>query len=151
MKDESDQWGFGTNYAMLVSARGASDNVAISMLGGHISGLAVRTGAVSATTTLGRTICSVACINTEEITITLPEMQVYDDGHVVKIKNLNGKKVNIKPGYSYHREWNSTSMTYDEIKKESYIHSDQGSHYTNSSPDDCLQLADAAEYVFIGT
>jgi len=147
-EDESDQWGFGANYAMLVSARGASDNVAISMLGGHISGLAVRTGAVSTTTTLGRTICSVACINTEEITITLPEMQVYDDGHVVKIKNLNGKKVNIKPGYSYHREWNSTSMTYDEIKKESYIHSDQGSHYTNSSPDDLSSAGDAAEYVF---
>lgn len=147
-EDESDQWGLGANYAMLVSARGANDNVAISMLGGHISGYAVRVDAVSTTTTLGRAVCSVACINTEEITITLPEMQVYDDGHVVKIKNLNGKKVNIKPGYSYHREWNSASLTYDEIKKESYIHSDRGTHYTNSSPDNLASAGDAAEYVF---
>lgn len=147
-EDESDQWGLGINYAMLVSARGAGDNVAIAMLGGHISGLAVRTESVSTTRTLARDSVSVVCLNTEEITITLPEMQVYDDGHVVKIKNLNGRKVNIKPGYGYHREWNSDSLTYDEVRKETYIHSDQGTHFTMSSPDDLSSAGDAAEYVY---
>lgn len=147
-EDESDQWGLGINYAMLVSARGAGDNVAIAMLGGHISGLAVRTESVSSTRTLARDSVSVVCLNTEEITVTLPEMQVYDDGHVVKIKNLNGRKVNIKPGYGYHREWNSDTLTYDEVRKETYIHSDQGTHFTMSSPDDLSSAGDAAEYVY---
>lgn len=147
-EDESDQWGLGINYAMLVSARGAGDNVAIAMLGGHISGLAVRTESVSSTRTLARDSVSVVCLNTEEIIVTLPEMQVYDDGHVVKIKNLNGRKVNIKPGYGYHREWNSDTLTYDEVRKETYIHSDQGTHFTMSSPDDLSSAGDAAEYVY---
>ena len=146
--DANDFWGLGVNYGILVSAQGAANNCAIAMLGGYISGLAVKTEAVSSTKTLSRGVVSVACINDSEITITLPTMQVYDDGYVIKIKNLNGKKVNIKPGYSYHREWNSNTQSYNNNYKSSYIHADRGTHFTNSSPDDLDSNGDAAEYVY---
>ena len=53
--DQSDWLGMGTaNYAMIVSARNALDNVALQMNGGYISGLAVKTAEISAS----GTICS---------------------------------------------------------------------------------------------
>jgi hypothetical protein len=146
--DESDWFGLGSNYALLLSAQGANDNVALALNGGYISCVAVKAKTVSATTTLGRDVVSVACINNSEITITLPTMQVYDDGHVIKIKNLNGSKVNIKPGYSYHKSWNSTAGVYDTLYKQSYIHADRGTQFTNSSPDDIESNGDAAEYIY---
>lgn len=141
-EDTADWWGLGANYAMLVSARGALNNIAISMAGGCISGLAVKCETVSATKTLSRGVVSVACINKEEITITLPTMQLYDDGYVIKIKNLNEAKVNIKPGYSYHGTPQSQSY------KQSYIHADRGAHFTNASPYYLQASGDATELVY---
>jgi len=66
---------------------------------------------------------------------------VYDDGHVVKVKNVNGSKVVIKPGYSYH----GLNHTY----RQSYIHADKGTHYTNTNPDDLEANGDATEYVYV--
>lgn len=40
--DESDWWGLGHNYALLVGARGAADNSAIAISGGYVSGLALK-------------------------------------------------------------------------------------------------------------
>lgn len=138
--DESDWWGLGSNYALLVGARGANDNVAIDMSGGYISGLAVKTENVSSSKTIDRSVVSVACINASDITITLPTMEIYDDGHVISIKNMNGKRVTIKPGYSYHKI--NGVRTY----KESYMHVDQGHHNTNSDPHSLASNGDASTY-----
>lgn len=138
--DESDWWGLGANYALLVGARGANDNVAINMNGGYIAGLAVKTDNVSSSKTIDRSVVSVACINSSEITITLPTMEIYDDGHVISIKNMNGKRVTIKPGYSYHKI--NGVRTY----KESYMHVDQGHHNTNSNPHSLASNGDASTY-----
>lgn len=138
--DEGDWWNMGANYALLVGARGANDNVAIDMSGGYIAGLAVKTDNVSSSKTIDRSVVSVACINNSEITITLPTMEIYDDGHEISIKNMNGKKVTIKPGYSYHNI--NGVRTY----KESYMHVDQGYHNTNSDPHSLTSNGDASTY-----
>ena len=138
--DEGDWWNMGANYALLVGARGANDNVAIDMSGGYIAGLAVKTDNVSSSKTIDRSAVSVACINNSEITITLPTMEIYDDGHEISIKNMNGKKVTIKPGYSYHNI--NGVRTY----KESYMHVDQGYHNTNSDPHSLTNNGDASTY-----
>lgn len=138
--DEGDWWNMGANYALLVGARGANDNVAIDMSGGYIAGLAVKTDNVSSSKTIDRSVVSVACINNSEITITLPTMEIYDDGHEISIKNMNGKKVTIKSGYSYHNI--NGVRTY----KESYMHVDQGYHNTNSDPHSLTSNGDASTY-----
>ncbi len=138
--DESDWWGLGTNYALLVGARGVSDNVAINISGGHITSFAVRNEIVSESKTINRASCSVACLNTDEITITLPTMEIYDDGREICIKNLNGGVVNIKPGSSYHYVNGVRTL------KSSFISSGRGEHKTNASPDLLKSIGDAATY-----
>lgn len=138
--DMNDWWGMGCNYALLVGSRNSDHNVAIAMSGGYISGYAVKTTNVSSGGTLDRSVCSVACINNSEITLTLPTMEVYDDGHEVCIKNLNGSNVKIKPGYSYH------NINGVHTYKQSYIHADRGTHFTNASPNNLASNGDAAVY-----
>ena len=147
-EDESDQWGLGRNYGIIASAKGSDTNIALAILGGCISGLAVRTQAISSSQAIGRDVVSVACLNKEEITLTLPEMQPYDDGHVVKIKNLNGSKVNIKPGKCWVKEYNDSTMRMELKQYNTYIHADRGEHFTVDKPDDLEASGDATEYVF---
>lgn len=145
--DQSDWLGMGTaNYAMIVSARNALDNVALQMNGGYISGLAVKTAEMSASGTIARDVVSVACINQSEITLTLPTMQPYDDGHVVKIRNINGAKVNVKPGYGYQIAY--SAGRYTTTYKSTYIHADRGSHFTASSPYSLADNGAASEFVY---
>lgn len=138
--DEGDWWNMGANYALLVGARGANDNVAIDMSGGYIAGLAVKTDNVSSSKTIDRSVVSVACINTSEITIELPTMEIYDDGHVISIKNINGQKVHIRPGYSYH------NINGVRTRKESYMHTDRGYHNTNAETNTLEAIGDASTY-----
>jgi peptidoglycan hydrolase CwlO-like protein len=132
--DTSDWWSLGANYAMLVSAQGTNKNVAIQMNGGHIARLAVATECIgldnvtqssqpsSKSVTLGTNTVSLY-VSTQfywrksssddystvarDINVTLPNMQPYDDGHVIKIKRgvNDNKTVYIKPGKSYRREY----------------------------------------------
>lgn len=140
-RDRNDWWGLGSNYAVLISAQGADNNIAIAFDGGYVSCLAYKTETISYTKTISRDSVDVVCTNTSEITVELPTMYYYDDGHVVKIKNLNGRVVHIRPGYSYHTISNSS-------RKESYIHADQGTHFTNANTDTLTAAGDAAEYVY---
>lgn len=158
--DSADWFGMGqTNYALIVSARNAFDNVAIQMNGGYISGLAVKTQQIKETKnsqgtviqssfTIAHDAVSVSCINSVEITVTLPTMYAYDDGHVVKIKNLNGSKVIIKPGYGYQITYNTATGKYTTTYKANYIHADRGAHFTSSSPYNLSSNGDAAEFVY---
>ena len=111
--DTTDQWGFAANYTMLVSAQGGRDNVAIGINGGSIYGMAMKNTIVGTSVTsktLERSDYNVLTINTSECTITLPTMQLYDDGHVIRIKRLGSGNLKIKLGYCY--TWNGTSYRY---------------------------------------
>ena len=96
-----------TNYALLVSARNAYHNEAINISGGCISGFAMRNSVITSSKKLARNDYNVICVNTEDITVTLPSMEIYDDGHVVRIKNLSSKKITIKAANS--KTWDGTS------------------------------------------
>lgn len=93
--DTADWWGIGANYAMLVSAQGARTNVALQFNGGYVSGLAMQTSLVSSSKSIGRLEYNIVCINTSDITLTLPSMQLHDDGHVIRFKRLGSGKVDI--------------------------------------------------------
>ena len=60
--------------------------------------------------TLDRSDYNVLAINTSDCTLTLPTMQLYDDGHVIRIKRLGSGGLKIKLGYCY--TWNGTSSRY---------------------------------------
>lgn len=111
--DATDYWGLGTNYGMLLSARGARDNRALQIDGGNVCGWAMKNTIISTSTTsqtLARTDYNVIAINTNSCTLTLPTMQLYDDGHVIRIKKLGSGSVLIKLGYCY--TWNGTGYRY---------------------------------------
>ena len=110
--DNDDLWGLGVNYGILVSARNAGENRAIQIDGGCLTGLALRNTIIGnsvTSKTLGRYDCHVICINSNDCTITLPTMQLYDSGHVIKVKWLGGK---VKFNVSYCYTPNGTSYRY---------------------------------------
>ena len=121
-EDTSDQWGAYANYAMIVSARGADDNCAIAILGGYVSRFAEKVEVVTSSRTIDISTTCVLCVNTSDITLTLPTMQKYDNGHVIEIKNLGNKSVTINTGYGYH---------IDGTQRRTYMHVDRGSHVTS--------------------
>lgn len=91
------------NYGLKLLAQNARTNIALTIDGGCVQGFAMRntfinTGVTSRTLT--RNDYNVICNNTNECTLTLPSMQLYDDGHVVRIKRLNGN-VLVKTSYCY--------------------------------------------------
>lgn len=149
--DENDWWGLGHNYAMVVSAKGANKNTAIHMDGGCISGLAYKTINVSSSITLKKDVVSVACLNTGIISITLPDMDVCDDGHVIKIKRLNGvtkdDTVKIYAGNGYHNIWDETSRKYVLTKKQTFIRSDATNIFA-IDPRILSSVGDAIELVY---
>lgn len=108
--DEEDWWGLGKNYGMLVSARGATTNVAIQMDGGAMAGMAMANtiiGNYITSKTLTRYDYNVIAINDNECTLTLPIMQLYDDGHVIRFKRLGGGGLKLKLNYCYTPNGNS--------------------------------------------
>lgn len=98
--DTGDQWGLGANYGALVSAQGARTNVALHIDGGSVCGFAYKNLVVnsSGTLTLGRYDNNIIAINTAELTLTLPSMKLYDDGHSIRIKRLGTGALKIKVG-----------------------------------------------------
>ena len=111
--DTTDQWALSANYALLVSAQGGRDNVAISINGGAVSGMAMKNTIISTSTTsktLARNDYNVIAINTNDCTLTLPTMELYDDGHVIRIKRLGSGTLKIKLGYCY--TWNGSTSRY---------------------------------------
>lgn len=111
--DATDVWGLGVNYGMLLSARGVRDNRALQLDGGSVSGMAMKNTIIDTNATaktLGRYDYNVVAINTAECTLTLPTMQLYDDGHVIRIKRLGSGALKIKMGYCY--TWNDNSYRY---------------------------------------
>ena len=175
--DDSDWWGLGHNYALLVGARGAADNSAIAISGGYVSGLALKTqvighDSITQTTvpttksvTIARDVNSVYVSThfnwranssksyeskTREIRLTLPDMQPYDNGHVLFIKrgSNNGNYVRVIPGWSYRREYNSSTMKWETKSGRSYIIYDNESYATYSSPLTIESCGDAMCFIY---
>ena len=81
------------NYAIRASARNTRNNIAIALDGGAVQGFAMRNVVVGATATAGaiaREDYNVVALNSAQCLLTLPQMQPYDDGHVIRIKRLGG-------------------------------------------------------------
>ncbi len=160
--DDSDWWGLGHNYALLVGAQGAADNSAIAISGGYVSGFALKTQVIghdsitqataptTKSVTIGRGINSVYVSThfnwranssnayeskTREVKLTLPDMQPYDNGHVLFIKrgSNNGNNVRVIPGGSYRREFNSSTLKWETKSGRSYIIYDNESYATPSN------------------
>ena len=161
--DTEDFWYMGANYAMLVSAQGGRENVAIQMNGGSVACLALKTQVIghdnivqstaptSKSVTLDRNVGSLYVSThfnwkassseasytskTRNIYLTLPTMDVYDDGHIIKIKrgSNDGSWVYVSPGSSYRMEYNSLTGKYDRTFGTSYILYDKASYATPSN------------------
>ena len=145
--DTSDQWSLGTNYAAVVSAQGARDNVALAIDGGSIYGFAMKTTVVSPSATskyLTRTDFNVVCLNSSDCTVTLPTMYPYDDGHVVRIKKLGDGKVKVKMTYCY--TWQSLGVTRSSVPVLVY---NRGSTITGTSNTlDIESTGESCEFVW---
>lgn len=176
--DEEDFWYMGANYAMLVSAQGGRENVAIQFNGGSLSCLAIKTQIIghdnvvqstAPTTkyvTLDRNVASVYVSTqfnwkasssetsytskTRNVYLTLPTMDVYDDGHVIKIKrgSNDGSWVYISPGGSYRMVYNSSTGKYVRTYGTSYIMYNNASYGTTSNKLGIESEGDAMEFVY---
>lgn len=176
--DTEDFWYMGANYAMLVSAQGGRENVAIQLNGGSVACLALKTQIIghdnivqstaptSKSVTLGRDVGSLY-VSTQfnwkssssatsyeskarDIYLTLPTMDVYDDGHTIKIKrgSNNSKWVYISPGGSYRMVYNSSIGSYVRTYGTTYIMYDGASYATTSDKLGIESEGDAMELVY---
>ena len=175
--DESDWWSLGHNYALLVGARGAADNTAIAISGGYVSCFALKTmvighdsvtqvtAPVTKSVTIDRDVNSVYVSThfnwransskayeskTREVKLTLPDMQPYDNGHVLFIKRgtNNDNYVRVIPGWSYRREYNSSTLKWEVKSGRSYILYDKESYATPSSPLTIESCGDAMCFIY---
>jgi len=137
------------NYAIVASAKNSYKNCAIAMNGGYIEGFALKVQSVKATATLTRGNNVILCLNSSEISITLPKMSTYDDGYFIMIKNLNGSNVKIFPNQSEHFKTDSSYSTTTETCS-SYIFYDRGSiaRYGKDEYDNLESAGDATMYVY---
>lgn len=110
----------GQNYAMVLSAKNADRNIALSIMGGCIEGFALKTNIVSTTDyKLDRNEGVVAIYNETlyDMTFILPDMEWYDEGHqvtlVVAAMRAGYYSFAIKPGYCYDKSGK---------KHETFIH-----------------------------
>ena len=99
--------------AMIVGstgAQGAARDIAVNITGGYVSGFALKPEIVSTSKTLDRSVNVVCTINESAITITLPKMKQYDDGHLIRFKRLGGGDVNIKVGVNQPLEYDQGNI-----------------------------------------
>lgn len=145
--DPGDFFGLGTNYGALISARGLRDNIAIQMDGGTISGMALRNtiiGTAITAKTLTRYDYNVITINTDACVLTLPTMQLYDDGHVIRIKRLGSGALKLQLGYCYTYNSDGTTGRYS---KPCLIY-DQNNTLTGTNTLEFISVCDAMELVW---
>lgn len=144
--DTTDEWNLGVNYSMLVSAQGTLDNRAIQIDGGAVTGFAMKNKIISDSgknVVLERFDYNVITINTgASCTITLPEMQIYDDGHVIRIKRLGSGGVNINIGQCYNYVDSVLKLTYPVIVR------DQGDIITHTETLSVDHVCDSMELVW---
>ncbi len=116
-----------TRYGAIISIKNKKGgSCALGFGGGYVSGLALKTEALNKNSTRIDRDVNVALLMDEDTTYTLPDMQPYDDGHMVMVKAMNGSgkngacnNLNIKVG--------SYTMA-DGTVKTPYIMHSQGDH-----------------------
>ena len=96
-------------YGLYLDTRGAHDNISISLGGGCIGGFAIFNKIVTDSITAITEDSNLVCINSSEITLTLPKMESHHDGHVIFIKKVSDGKVNIKAQECNVIDYNSGS------------------------------------------
>lgn len=101
----------GQNYAMILSAKNADRNIALSIFGGYIEGFALKTTiTTNENYSVSRTEHVVSFISdtnhTDWVTFRLPDMQWYDEGHFVMLsmESVGTYQFKVKPGYSYDKD-----------------------------------------------
>ena len=142
--DDTDEWGLGVNYAALVSARGSRDNRALQIDGGAVSGFALKNTVISSsgTVNLTRYDYNVIAINDSDLTLVLPTMQLYDDGHVIRIKRLGNGALKLRMNNCY--TYNGSSSRYS---RPALIY-DQDKTLTGTDTLDVASKCDAMELVW---
>ena len=142
--DDTDEWGLGVNYAALVSARGSRDNRALQIDGGAVSGFALKNTVISSsgTVNLTRYDYNVIAINGSDLTLVLPTMQLYDDGHVIRIKRLGNGALKLRMNNCY--TYNGSSSRYS---RPALIY-DQDKTLTGTDTLDVASKCDAMELVW---
>lgn len=121
------------NIAMMLSAKNADRNYALSIFGGCIKGFALNTSIITSKTyTISRDENVVSYISDSSesgdwVDFTLPDMQWYDEGHFVMLsrESVGSYTFRVKPGYCYDKNGN---------KYETYIYN-KGRRYTRSNFD----------------
>ena len=131
------------NYAERIQCQNAKNNVAIHIDGGYVSGFAWKNLTVKSSITLSRYDNNILCINTSEITVSLPVMQTYDDGHVVRIKRLGSAAVKLKCSSCY--TFNGTANRYSAP----VLIYDAGAYLLPSNTLTIESVCDAMELVWV--
>lgn len=91
--DEVDD--YLTRYGAIISIKNKQGgSCALGFGGGYVSGLALRTKTLNKNSTKIDRNVNVALLMDENVTYTLPDMQPYDDGHMVMVKAMNGSGKN---------------------------------------------------------
>lgn len=118
---------YDKNYAMIVGASGAGDNVAISITGGYIDGLRIKTAYLAAggkhiytPVKIPKGINSVILAGAGYY--QLPAMDKNDDGYVIFVKNEYDGSVNIGA---------PSGVTLDGSSKTTFILYDRGDKSTD--------------------
>lgn len=135
------------NYGLVAEAKGAGANVAIYMLGGCISGFAMKNKYITSgltSVTLSRMDYNVVCGNSSACTVTLPSMAMADDGHVIRFKRIGNAKIKLALSKCY--TYNGTSTRY----ATPVIMYDRGSYVTGTDTLEVLDsLMDSFELVWV--
>nr|DAW78976.1 MAG TPA: hypothetical protein [Caudoviricetes sp.] len=106
--DESESHYLGKNYTVVMGAQGAYDNIAIHIDGGSLEGVAMNNtiiGTNETSRTLSRFDYNVIATNQNNCDIILPKMELYDDGHVIRIKRLSRDgmvRIGLSKSYTYN-------------------------------------------------
>lgn len=126
--DEVDD--YLTRYGAIISIKNKQGgSCALGFGGGYVSGLALRTKTLNKNSTKIDRNVNVALLMDENVTYTLPDMQPYDDGHMVMVKAMNGSGKNGEcQGMSIQVGSYTTSS--GETKTPYIMHS-QGDHTQN--------------------
>ena len=119
-----------TRYGAIISIKNKQGgSCALGFGGGYVSGLALRTKTLNKNSTKIDRNVNVALLMDENVTYTLPDMQPYDDGHMVMVKAMNGSGKNGEcQGMSIQVGSYTTSS--GETKTPYIMHS-QGDHTQN--------------------
>lgn len=129
------------NYAMVVNAYGADDNIAIGISGGYIEGLRVKTGMLTAGGASSNSPVKISK-GIHSIMIAgagyyqLPAMEKNDDGYVLFVKNEYNGSINIVTSSGINRKGE---------KKDTFILFNRGDKTTNLTVD---SRGDAMVFVY---